>query len=49
MPEEKTGFGNYSVPTKLITYLEAGLPVVYHTSEEAEIHTMNLKYSYNFV
>lgn len=46
MPQEVDGFSKFSVPTKLITYLEAGLPVVYHTPEDAEIHAMNREYRF---
>ena len=39
-------FATYSVPTKLITYLEAGLPVLYHAPEDSETHMLNLEFRF---
>ncbi len=46
MPKETDGFGKYSVPTKLITYLEARLPVIFHAPLDSEIQQMNEQYRF---
>lgn len=48
LPDEPSDFARYSVPTKLITYLEAGLPVLYMAPDFAETHQMVQKHSIGF-
>jgi len=48
LPDEPSDFARYSVPTKLITYLEAGLPILYVAPDFAETHQMVQKYSLGF-
>lgn len=44
--QSKLEFSKYSVPTKLITYLEAGLPVIFHADQSSEIHLLNSRYEF---
>ena len=46
MPENSPEFARYSVPTKLVTYVEAGLPVAYHAPIDSEIHVLNLEHGF---
>ncbi|MBN2234593.1 MAG: hypothetical protein JW706_05545, partial [Opitutales bacterium] len=48
LPDEPSDFARYSVPTKIITYLEAGLPILYVAPDFAETHQMVQKYSLGF-
>ncbi|MDD4348761.1 MAG: hypothetical protein PHF70_06600, partial [Opitutales bacterium] len=48
LPDEPSDFARYSVPTKLITYLEAGLPILYVAPDFAETHQMIQKYNLGF-
>ena len=46
MPSAMPEFAIYSVPTKLVTYLEAGLPVAFHAPENSEINLMNERWRF---
>lgn len=41
MPASRPAFSRYSVPTKLMTYFAAGLPIAYHAPEYSEVDAMN--------
>ena len=46
MPQDTEHFSRYSVPTKLVTYFEAGLPVVFHAPLYSEICNMNSHFGF---
>jgi hypothetical protein len=46
MSTEATGFAKYSIPTKLITYLEAGLPILFHAPRDTEVNQLNNQYGF---
>lgn len=46
MPSAMPEFANYSIPTKLVTYVEAGLPVAFHAPPDSEMNLMNTKWQF---
>jgi len=48
MPEARPEFARYSVPTKLVTYVEAGLPVAFHAPPDSEVHSLNVEHGFGF-
>jgi hypothetical protein len=43
-PDDRPHFARYSVPTKLVTYAEAGLPVLFHAPADSEVATLNARF-----
>lgn len=46
MPSAMPEFAIYSVPTKLVTYVEAGLPVAFHAPANSEVNLMNARWQF---
>lgn len=46
MPGHSPSFARYSVPTKLVTYAEAGLPVLFDAPADAELNRLNERFQF---
>jgi hypothetical protein len=46
MPLASPEFARYSLPTKLATYVEAGLPVAFHAPADSEVQILNQQHGF---
>ncbi len=46
MPSSRPEFCRYSIPTKLITYIQAGLPIAFHAPLDSEVEHLNQQYNF---